>query len=103
MKNREQFIILFIRYSIIDERRLVIDVLKKGFNYLKFLEKIKDVFLLEFFFVYFEEYFINKQYLKKLLFLVLEGFNVVNDKLKKVKEYVLWFVNEINGQFIKYF
>lgn len=103
MKNREQFIILFIRYSIIDERRLVIDVLKKGFNYLKFLEKIKDVFLLEFFFVYLEEYFINKQYLKKLLFLVLEGFNVVNDKLKKVKEYVLWFVNEIDGQFIKYF
>lgn len=92
---------MLTRYSIIDERRPAIDALRKGLNYLKFLEKIKDVSLLEPLFVHSEEYSINKEYLKKLLLPALEGLNAVNEKLKKAKEYALQSVNEINGQFTK--
>lgn len=96
IKNREQLITLLTRYSIIDERRPAIDALRKGLNYLKFLEKIKDVSLLEPLFVHSEEYSINKEYLKKLLLPALEGLNAVNEQLKKAKEYALQSVNEIN-------
>ncbi|XP_062575437.1 uncharacterized protein LOC134237349 [Saccostrea cucullata] len=98
MKSREQLIQMLIKYSIIDERRPAIDALMKGLNYLNFLDKTKDVSLLEPLFVHSEEYSINKEYLKKILLPALEGLNAVNDKLQKAKDYAIRSVNEINDE-----
>lgn len=101
MSNREQLVHMLTRYSIIDERRPAIDALRRGLNFLKFLDKIKDIFLLEPLFVHSDGYSINKEYLQKILLPALEGLNADNDKLKKAKDFAIRSVKEINGKVTK--
>ena len=99
IQNRHSLLHYITKWFVIDQRLSDIEQLKKGLQYMGFLDTIKENTWFEPLFVYSEQYSITAKYVKEKLEPLIDKLPAKTDQQKKSQKFAKICIEDIDGKF----
>ena len=99
IQNRHSLLHYITKWFVIDQRLSDIEQIKKGLQYMGFLDTIKENTWFEPLFVYSEQYSITAKYVKQKLEPLIDKLPAKTDQQKKSQKLAKICIEDIDGKF----
>ena len=101
LKNRDILLHYITKWYIIDQRLPEIQQLKRGLNYMGFLDTIRNNTWFEPLFVYAEQYSITASYMVQKLEPLIDKIPTKDEKQKRAKKQASLCITSIDGKYLQ--